>query len=75
MPGFEAENLFPRLPFDSWTVRLDIQKLHVKGSRILFCFKDPTCKISDSGLWGDVFATVGASLVLDRGVGLVDEVE
>ena len=45
------------------------------GIRILFCFRDPTCKISDSGLWGDVFATVGASLVLDRGVGLADEVE
>ena len=51
---------------------LDIQKLYVIGIRIP---RDPTCKISDSGLWGDVFASVGASLVLDRGVGLVDEVE
>ena len=51
---------------------LDVQKLDVMGIRI---HRDPTCKISDSGLWGDVFATVGASLVLDRGVGLADEVE
>ena len=36
---------------------------------------DHTCTISDSGLCGDVL-TVGASLVLDRGVvGLAVEVE